>query len=72
MYYISKPRFTIVIKRCDMKNNLILLNSFLMYEDIVKVGQIVVYNHETKHKFYIQIHQTDKEFEEISEKLRKG
>ena len=43
-----------------------------MYEDIAKVGQIVVYNHETKHKFYIQIHQTDKEFEEISEKLRKG
>ena len=65
MYYIIKPRF-------DLKNNLILLNSFLMYEDIVKVGQIVVYSHETKHKFYIQIHQTDKEFEEISEKLRKG
>ena len=56
----------------DLKNNDILLNLFLMYEDIVKVGQIVVYNHETKHKFYIQIHQTDKEFEEISEKLRKG
>ena len=65
MYYISTPRF-------DLKNNHILLNLFLMYEDIVKVGQIVVYNHETKHKFYIQIHQTDKEFEEISEKLRKG
>ena len=65
MYYISTPRF-------DLKNNHILLNLFLMYEDIVKVGQIVVYNHETKHKFYIQIYQTEKEFEEISEKLRKG